>query len=227
MDPINTQKLQSTKNYKKFKFLSALFLHSVLALIRTLFCSYTFWFPLLCSSINSFSFVSLLNFNKSFFFNPKFLYIVGNAIIVFLIGESKLLNSSSSPATEINNGESKLSNPSSSPATEIYNECVQKSFELSRQMEKNEEQNLGIKIVREDSVKMIEKDAEEREEEAEESGLETEEEEEESGLETEEREEEEEESGLETEELNKRVEDFIARVKRQRLAEARFEDCGR
>ncbi|KAH7835383.1 hypothetical protein Vadar_025659 [Vaccinium darrowii] len=184
MDPINRQNLQSTKNYKKFQFLSTLFLHSVLAIICTLFFSYPFWFPLFCSSINSFSFVSLPNFNKSFFFNPKFLFIVGNAIIIFLIGESKLSNSPSSPDTE------------------IYSEYVRKSPECSSQMEKKGDGKLGMKLLTEDSVKIIEKEAEEREEQ-------------------------EEESALEIEELNRRVEDFIARVYRQRLAEARFEDCGR
>lgn len=68
-------------------------------------------------------------------------------------------------------------------------------------MEKKGEGKLGIKFLTEESVKNIEKQAEEREEE--------------------------EEGGLETEELTKRVEDFIARVNRQRLVEARFEDCGR
>lgn len=193
MDSVNTENLESMKKHKKFQFLNSLFHHSVLALLCTLFCSYPFWFPHLCSSMNHLAFVSLPNFNIPFFSNPKFLFIVGNAIIVFLVGESK------------------LSNPPPSPATEIYsynegpdNEYVgkgQKNCEFSSQMEKKGEGKLGIKFLTEESVKNIEKQAEEREEE--------------------------EEGGLETEELTKRVEDFIARVNRQRLVEARFEDCGR
>ncbi|KAG5520591.1 hypothetical protein RHGRI_033241 [Rhododendron griersonianum] len=129
--------------------------------------------------MNQLAFVSLPNFNIPFFSNPKFLFIVGNAIIVFLVGESK------------------LSNPPPSPATEIYNEGPyneyvgksQKNCEFPSQMEKKGEGKLEIKFLTEESVKNIEKQAEEREEE--------------------------EEGGLETEELTKRVEDFIARVNRQ------------
>ncbi|KAK9117603.1 hypothetical protein Sjap_016550 [Stephania japonica] len=36
---------------------------------------------------------------RAIVFNPKCLFIVGNIIIVFLIGESKLLSSKSSPTT--------------------------------------------------------------------------------------------------------------------------------
>ncbi|KAF7123729.1 hypothetical protein RHSIM_Rhsim12G0023500 [Rhododendron simsii] len=141
--------------------------------------------------MNHLAFVSLPNFNIPFFSNPKFLFVVGNAIIVFLVGESK------------------LSNPPPPPATEIYNEGPhneyvgksQKNCEFSSQMEKKGEGKLGITFLTEESVKNIEKQAEEREEE--------------------------EEGGLETEELTKRIEDFIARVNRRRLVEARFEDCGR
>ncbi|KAI8526817.1 hypothetical protein RHMOL_Rhmol12G0026300 [Rhododendron molle] len=140
--------------------------------------------------MNHLAFVSLPNFNIPFFSNPKFLFIVGNAIIVFLVGESKLSNPPPSPATEIYN---------EGP----YNEYVGKSIcEFPSQMEKKGEGKLGTKFLTEVSAKNIEKQAEEREEE-------------------------EEEGGLETEELTKRVEDFIARVNRQRLVEARFEDCGR
>lgn len=108
MDSINGQKLQAMKNYKKAQFLYNLIVYSLTALLSCLFYSYLFWFP----SMNHFFSIFLPNI-YSFFLSPKFLFIVGNVIFLFLVGESKLRRGSHA-----------------SPATEIYDEYVQKSRSL-------------------------------------------------------------------------------------------------
>ncbi|KAL2543377.1 DUF4408 domain-containing protein [Abeliophyllum distichum] len=94
------------KNYKKSQFLYNFILYSLTTLISCSLVYYSFWFP----SINSLFSVSIPNI-ISFFFTAKFLFFLGNVIVVILIGESKQTSAGSN----------------SSPATEIYNEYVARS----------------------------------------------------------------------------------------------------
>ncbi|XP_059658721.1 uncharacterized protein LOC132305052 [Cornus florida] len=128
----------------------------------------------------------------SVFLNPKCLFIVGNVIVVILVRESKLA----------------VSRPS--PATEIYDEYVRRSQALrkaSTYKEKKEEGKLTEKLTGQEKKNSIE------------TGLKK------KNMQTIERDRkgdrhrEEEEPGLPVQELNKRVEDFIARVNKQRWLE--------
>ncbi|XAR64368.1 hypothetical protein NMG60_11024676 [Bertholletia excelsa] len=198
MESTKAEQLPAMKSYKKSQFLSNLVLHSITALISTLLCSFPFWYPKLCSSVEQFFLVSLPNFKASFF-NPKCLFVLGNAIIVFLVGESKLAGSGSYP-----------------PAGEIYDEYAERMrtmHEVSVHVERKDE-NVGFET--EESLEMIEDKYMIEEEQAEEAQARDPD-----GDDHESEEEEQEESGLPAEELNKRVEDFIAMFNRQRWLEAR------
>ncbi|XAR48200.1 hypothetical protein NMG60_11030940 [Bertholletia excelsa] len=209
MDPTKAEKLRDMKSYKKSRLLNGLILCTSTALVCTLLCSYLFPLPL--SSFKHLVFSSLPNLNKSCFISPSCSFVLGNAIVIFLIAESKL-SSSKKP----------------SPATEIYDEYVERTRsmrEVSTLMRKKEVEELE-KIEDECVVKERQKvEVDDSDGGNHERGKEEKREKEEKE-ETGEEKEEEEETGLAEEELNKRVEDFIARVKRQRWVEARL-DCGR
>lgn len=68
----------------------------------------------------------------SFFFSPKFLFVMGNIIVIILVGESKLRATGSS---------------CSSPANEIYDEYLERSRSLKRshEMEKNEKTSSSMR----------------------------------------------------------------------------------
>ena len=187
MDSIKTEKLQAMKT------LQNLILHSLTALVFALLCSYPFWFPCLCSCVKHFAFVSLPN-RMSLFFNPKCLFIVGNAIIAFLIGESKLACLRSSPATEIRE--------------EAFTHTVEKEERLETDFAEESANKIEDKYM----VESVNGEVKARDDDGNGNGQENEEEE--CGLPS-------------TEELNKRVENFIAKVNRQRWLEARLDDCGR
>ncbi|KAA8528945.1 hypothetical protein F0562_033567 [Nyssa sinensis] len=144
----------------------------------------------------------------SFFFSSKCLFIVGNVIIVFLVGESKFSGSFSSLVTE------------------IYDEYVERSQSLqasSMLREKKEGGKLEMNLTdHQENLNMIQEEKHIVEKAKEERIKDDHEEEEASAAVAEERdeqEEKEEESGLPVDELNRRVEDFIARVNRQRWLE--------
>ncbi|GFS33937.1 hypothetical protein Acr_00g0031370 [Actinidia rufa] len=130
----------------------------------------------------------------SLFFNPKCLFIVGNAIIAFLVGESKLACLRSSPATEICE--------EASTHTEDKEERLNTDF-VEESANKIEDKYMAESVIGEVKARDNDGDGNGQENEEEECGLPS------------------------TEELNKRVEDFIAKVNRQRWIEARLDDCGR
>ncbi|KAF9622296.1 hypothetical protein IFM89_031099 [Coptis chinensis] len=124
---------------------------------------------------------------RTYMLNPKCLFIICNIIVVFLIGESKLVASKASPVTE------------------IYNEYVNRSVSLHKLPTLGEKQDKGIKMdVFENgyNVKKV-NELNNEEYEGEKGGGED----------------------LPAEELHKRVEDFIARVNKQRRLEARSLLC--
>ncbi|XP_034695015.1 uncharacterized protein LOC117921272 [Vitis riparia] len=175
--------------HKNSQFLHNLIVYSLTSLVCSLFFSYPHWFPSLWLSINHFLFTSLPNI-WSFFFNPKCIFLVGNTIILFLIGEWKLLGSQS-------------------PAAEIYDEYAERSRASRRvlsALQEAKEMELEKNLV-EESLHKVEEEKEEKEEEEEKDG-------DEDG--------EEDQPGLPAEELNKRVEEFIARINKQRWLEAKL-----
>ncbi|GAV86324.1 DUF4408 domain-containing protein [Cephalotus follicularis] len=192
--------------YKRnHQFLYNLILHSLTALSCSLLCSYPYWLPSICSSMKHYMFISL-PYMWSSFFNPMCLFIVVNAIVVFLVGESKLGGSHSSPADE------------------VYEEYVERSarhYAVSSFPQKKEEKKLEMNLVDESEKYIVEHKKVKKDQHAKqqvegnvvEVGEEVDKEKERDG---------EEEHGYVTdEELNKRIEDFIARVNKQRLLEAK------
>ncbi|CAK9171927.1 unnamed protein product [Ilex paraguariensis] len=167
--------------------------------------------------IKQFLSVSLPNLRSSFF-NPKCFFIISNVIIVILVGESKLAGSHSSPTTM------------------IYNEYVEKcqslrrrwnQFDLQDEKKEGKTEMTQIDQGSENSPEENKHQEEEKHKEAEKTMDNDEGDDNGDNDDIEEKErDEEEELGLPTEELNRRVEDFIARVNRQRRLEAELLECG-
>lgn len=110
---IKAQKLGAMKNYKKAQFLYNLVVYSLTALLSCLFYLYLFWFPSTSSALSS---VLVPNIYSFFLGNPnKLLFILGNLIVLFLVGESKLAAAAGG------------SQYSQSRANEIYDEYVRRS----------------------------------------------------------------------------------------------------
>ncbi|KAJ6339538.1 hypothetical protein OIU77_007485 [Salix suchowensis] len=100
MDLIKLREIHAFNKSKKHRLLDNCFLYSCTVLTCTLFCSSPFWFPSLFHSMKLFLFVSLPKL-CSLLLSPKFIFIVGNLIIVVLVGESKYFTSSSPSATDV------------------------------------------------------------------------------------------------------------------------------
>ncbi|KAM1859776.1 hypothetical protein ACFX13_012032 [Malus domestica] len=251
MDPIKAEKLRAMKCHKKkqtyynnnSQFLYSLFVHSLIAVTCSLLCSYSYSFPSLYT-IKHLLFMSLPNFCSGFI-NPKCLFIVVNFIIVFLIGESRLSGGKQlSPVTEMYNEYIERSQILRRPPSTFQEKKEERTVpeKLNPIKEGNVESNEDKEVdegkedddqdheEEEDFKECGDNDEEEREEEKgvekeEEKKEETEEEKDEEKKEEIEEEREEEKAGIPAEELNKRVEDFIARVNKQRWLEARFLVC--
>ncbi|GKU92816.1 hypothetical protein SLEP1_g6491 [Rubroshorea leprosula] len=161
----------------------------------------------------------------SSFFNPKCLFVVVNVIVIFLVGESKLVSTSSSPSDD------------------IYNEYIERSRSLRKAVSTSHEKSMTIKdekVEEEKEVELIIKEVssvenkqEEEEEKENHEKVETVEEDDEEkekegeeeaarvpltlmeGEHKERRDKDEEEDELPIEELNKKFEEFIARVNKQ------------
>ncbi|GLT38852.1 hypothetical protein SLA2020_130710 [Shorea laevis] len=267
MGSIKAEKFGAIKGYKKNHFLYNLILHFLAAITCSLLCSCPYWFTSLCYSMNNFFLISL-PYIWSSFSNPKFLFIVVNVIVIFLVGESKMVSTSSSPADEIYDEYVKRTQSLrrvTSACTKMKEEKVEKKKEViikqvnkveDKEVEKEKESRDNFEIVEEDEekegdhgeekesqekVEIVEEDGEKEgghgEEEQNREKVELVEEDEENEGDGEEEpelppavvrgedEEEnggggEEEGGLPAEELNKRVEEFIARVNKQRWLEA-------
>ena len=210
MDSIKLEKYQAMKRYNyNDNFLLSLIQYSLLLVLLGLFLSSPLWLPTLCSSTKLF-FIESLPMVVGIVLGPKCLFLVFNLIIVFLVGESRLSSSSAKP--------------------DIYEEYVTHTKSLER-VSSSEDKGYEVAVVSplvEDKKENEEEDEKEEEEEEKEEGKkeervlnEEEGEEEEFGEDKEAREE----RGLPAEELNKRVEDFIARVNKQRRLEARMLVC--
>ncbi|KAH8512935.1 hypothetical protein Peur_056838 [Populus x canadensis] len=231
MDTISkAKKLQAMHSLKTQFYYNLMFL-SFLALTCSLLFSFPLWFPSLCSTMKLFLSLSIPN-KFSSFFSPKCLFILVNVIVVFLVGESRFVGSHSSPVGE------------------IYDEYVERSWSLrgvSAHQDKAEESKLEVNLVDQETT-VQDKEVVLKEEVAEltnkgdkEVAVKEEEDGEANELtskgkkdaheevkvkedrhEEKEISEEEEESGLPPEELNRRVEEFIARVNKQRWLQAQL-----
>ena len=181
---------------KNSQFLHNLIVYSLTSLVCSFLFSYSYLFHFLWLSLKHFLFTSLPDF-WGFFFNPRCFFLVGNTIILFLIGEWKFLGSLQSPAAEIYD-EYAARSPSSGRA-------------LSDDLQEGKEK---VKNLVEESLNEVEEEREDEEEEREEEKDGDEDEDEDD--------EEEDQPELPAEELNKRVEEFIARINKQRWLETKL-----
>ncbi|KAJ6970803.1 hypothetical protein NC653_035166 [Populus alba x Populus x berolinensis] len=198
MDLIKLREIHAINKSKKHQFLDNFFLYSFTVLSCTLFCSSPFWFPSLFHSMKLFLFVSLPKLS-SILLSPKFIFIVGNLIIFVLVGESKYFTSNSPLATDVYYDEyidQKKSLQTTSASVEEKKEVkMEEAFKEEQSKTCESGENIGGKGLSEGNLKAHKepKDLEGEEE-----------------------------FSLPTEELKKRADDFIARVNRQRMLEARL-----
>ncbi|KAI3759504.1 hypothetical protein L6452_07384 [Arctium lappa] len=96
MDPlrIHAYKIHAIKKHKRQQFIGTLLLYSISTLACTLLFSSPLWYPPFCATFNVIFFFSLPKI-CSFFFTSKVLFVVGNLIVIFLVGESKVFASKS------------------------------------------------------------------------------------------------------------------------------------
>uniref|UniRef100_A0A0E0JSZ0 DUF4408 domain-containing protein n=1 Tax=Oryza punctata TaxID=4537 RepID=A0A0E0JSZ0_ORYPU len=177
MDPISIEKIRAMSKCSNCKrqqqmILPTLAISMVATSVLLLLVTSPVWVPRLCSLMAFFFLTTLPDLAMAFLLSPKCLFVVGNLIVAFLVGESRLAL----------RGE-----PVPSLVNEIHEEHVKRNSATS------------AKAVT--AVVAIDHNAQVGE------------------LGQEEEEEEEEEEEGEEEELHQRVEDFIARVKKQRRME--------
>ncbi|XP_033508161.1 uncharacterized protein [Nicotiana tomentosiformis] len=103
MDSLQMKKIQAINKYRKQRLLNKLMLYSFTALSCSLFLSSPLWYPILRTSIKFLLFDSLPKVG-ALIFSPKCIFIVGNLIVIVLVGESKIFKSrsSSSLASNVN-----------------------------------------------------------------------------------------------------------------------------
>ncbi|KAD4385865.1 hypothetical protein E3N88_26034 [Mikania micrantha] len=89
---IHAYKASAIKKHKAHQLLNDFILYSLTTLACMPFCSSPLWYPPFCATFNVFFFFSVPKMT-SFFFTSKGLFIVGNVIVIFLLGESKFFDS--------------------------------------------------------------------------------------------------------------------------------------
>ncbi|KAM1209466.1 hypothetical protein ACFX2I_015085 [Malus domestica] len=106
MDPIKLLKFQAVHKHKKHHHpLSNFFLYFFTALTCSLFCFSPLWLPSVSSSMKFFVLVTIPKIS-SVFLSSKFVFILGNLIVVALIGESKIFSTGTSPSNIVDQYES-------------------------------------------------------------------------------------------------------------------------
>ena len=196
MDPIVTQKFQAIKKSKKSnkQQLVDKFMYTFIVFTCSIFCSSPFWLPYLFSSMKDFLFISLPKMS-SILYSPKLLFLVGNLIVVVLIGESKYFASGSSLSGDMYYDEyvDRSRSLRNSSTLEVKKEQKMKPFE----------ENVTRTCLVSVTGRLVEEIREVKKQKNYSEG--------------------EHELILPTEELKKRADDFIARVNRQRKLEARLQ----
>lgn len=180
MDPISMEKIRAMNKYSKRRRqlqLPTLSVYIAATFVLCLLLTSPAWFPRLCSALGFFFLTTLPDLVMAFLLSPKCLFVVGNLIVAFLIGESRL-------APRRDDGQPSLVN-------EIHEEHVKKNTAMATKATTaaavavaaaDHSAFVGAAVVEEEAVEVKEEEGEE-------------------------------------EELHKRVEDFIARVKKQRKLE--------
>ncbi|KAK1282595.1 hypothetical protein QJS10_CPB22g00514 [Acorus calamus] len=206
------------KRYKKHhkdhqNLLKTLITHTIVAVLLGLFLSSPLWIPKLLSSIDL-----LVKNIGAFVFRPGCLFVLCNAIIIFLVRDSRHGGPPDiyDEYLEHNKGLKRvyLTTTTTTNNNNNNNEVVEVEEEREEEAHVVEEKIEAHAV--EEKIEEIEE--EEEEEEEEEGEEEVYEEEDMEG-------EEEVVMGMSTEELNRKVEEFIARVNMQRRREAQLLLC--
>ncbi|XP_045823271.1 uncharacterized protein LOC123915998 [Trifolium pratense] len=201
MDPNQIKKIQSMNRYKKNKFLDNLYFYSLTALICSFFCCVTLCLPYLSS------FLVYMSSLIPLLLSSKLLFILCNIIIFVLMINSKILSSDSSTNSDVYYDEYIQSSQSQTTKPHIQTFEVNKVKTFEKHVEENImnmfEKHVGqntMDLKRKVWIKETTKTMEAKEEGDDLDG----------GYEKQ--------SNLVgcSDELNKRAEDFIARVNRHR-----------
>ncbi|KAJ6358661.1 hypothetical protein OIU76_000391 [Salix suchowensis] len=211
MDLIKLREIHAMNKSKKHQLLDNFFLYSLTVLTCTLFCSSPFWFPSLFESLKLFLLVSPPKLG-SVFLSPKFIFIVGNLIIIVLVGESKFFTSNSPPDTgayydeyiDHKRSPQTASGVEQETETNMEKSSTEKCSRTCENGEKNEGKGLAEErkyLEEEEDFSLLTEELNKRADDSIED------------------------FSLPTEELNKRADDFIARVNRQRMVEAMLLVC--
>jgi hypothetical protein len=179
MDPMSSiEKIRAMNKFsesRRLQKLPTLSIYAVATSVTCLLLTSPAWFPSLCSLLSFFFFTTLPGLVTAFLLSPKCLFVVGNLIVAFLVGESRL-----SPRRD---------DDQPSLVNEIHEEHVKRNMAMVAKA------TTEAVVVADHSASVgvvgLGEEVEVKEEEGEE------------------------------EELHKRVEDFIARVKKQRKLEAK------
>ncbi|KAL1812363.1 hypothetical protein ACET3Z_022428 [Daucus carota] len=86
MDSSSIHKIHAINKNRKQELMSSLVLYTLTTMSCSLLVFSPFWYPPLCATVNVFLYVSLPKV-VSVFFSAKFVFIVGNLIIFFLVSE--------------------------------------------------------------------------------------------------------------------------------------------
>ncbi|CAN4089345.1 unnamed protein product [Withania somnifera] len=95
MDSLQMKKIQAINKYRKQRILNKLMFYSFTSLTSILFLSSPLWYPLLRAFLKSLLFDSIPKIG-ALFFSSKCIFLVGNLIVIFLVGESKMFKSTKS-----------------------------------------------------------------------------------------------------------------------------------
>ncbi|KAG2593955.1 uncharacterized protein LOC120673668 [Panicum virgatum] len=178
MDPISIEKIRAMNKFSKNRRQQKLRTLSIYVVGTSVIClllTSPAWFPSLCSLLSFFFLTTLPDLVTAFLLSPKCLFVVGNLIVAFLVGESRL-------APRRDDDQPSLAN-------EIHEEHVKRNMAMVAKAATE------VVMVADHSASVgvvgLGEEVEVKEEEG------------------------------EGEELHKRVEDFIARVKKQRKLEAK------
>ncbi|KAJ9568531.1 hypothetical protein OSB04_004497 [Centaurea solstitialis] len=208
MDPlrIHAYKIHAIKRHKRQKFMGTILLYSISTLACTLLCSSPLWYPPFCATFNVIFFFALPKI-CSFFFTSKVLFVVGNLIVIFLVGESKFFRSKSK------------ANSHASYSDICYDKYKCKSPKPQVLAKRGKEKAMGITLSTNDAKTSFDEKKLERkgDEDISKSGRRGEVRRVEELIKYEDLE-----VNLGAEELNKLADDFIARINRQRRLEAEF-----
>ncbi|MED6216632.1 hypothetical protein PIB30_009521 [Stylosanthes scabra] len=202
MNPTEIKKIHAMKRYKRRQFLDNLCFYALIAISISLFCCVTLCLPYLSSSSSLVISVKISGL-VPILLSSKLLFIIGNIIILVLMFNSRILSSSSDDT-------------SSSTINNVYydeyiNSCQKRTTPIPTHLVIKAEEKFEKRVEENYSNKgWLKEVAEAKEEEKTDEGAE----EEATSL-----------VGSCSDDLNKRAEDFIARVNRQRRLELTLVHC--